>query len=130
MLAFILILYLKCFAAVLLGLVIHTGMKFEEIRKLHVTANEPFTFKAFLRKAIVSHIINLSCVLLWMIMLPDVIKAFPVINGSEFIANLVHIFGCALIGWANSSIVLKLFGAGTKYVMDTIDKKTNIADGK
>jgi hypothetical protein len=124
------ILYLKCFAAVLLGLTIHTGTKYNEVKALHTTANEAFTFKDFLKNAIASHIINLSCVLLWMIVLPDLIKAFPKIKDSEYLANIVHIAGCALIGWANSSIILKIFGAGTKYVMDTIDKKTNIADAK
>lgn len=124
------ILYAKCFIAVLLGLVIHTGTKFQEVKQLHVKANESYGPGLFFKTTIVSQIINIASVLIWMLVLPDVIKAVPTINGSVVIANIAHILGCAVIGWANSSIVLKLFGSGTKYIMDQIDKKTNIADGK
>ncbi len=126
----IIILYLKCIVALILGLAIHTGTKFNEVKALHTTANETLTFKSFLRSAIVSHIINLSSVVLWLLILPDLIRQFPKVKDSEYLANIAHIGGCALIGYANSSIILKVFGAGTKYVMEVIDKKTNIADGK
>lgn len=126
----IIILYLKCLTALILGLVIHTGTKFNEVKVLHSTANETLTFKSFIKSALMSHIINLTSALLWLLVLPDLIRAVPTIKDSVYIANIAHIGMCALVGYANSSIILKIFGAGTKYVMDVIDKKTNIADGK
>lgn len=124
------ILYAKCFLALAFGLVIYTGLKFNEVKELHKNANEQLTFKDWLKTTLVSHIINLACVAMWMLLLPDLVKQFPAIQGSVYYANLAHIAGCALVGWGNSSVILKLFGAGTKYVMTVIDKKTNIADGK
>ena len=126
----IIILYVKCFLALALGYVVYIMTKFNEVKALHTTANETLTFRSFFRSTIASQIISMSCVVLWMLVLPDLIREFPKVKDSEYLANIVHISGCALIGWGNSSIVLKIFGAGTKYVMDVIDKKTNIADGK
>jgi hypothetical protein len=122
------ILYGKCLIAVTLGLVIHTASKFQELYKLHVTANEPLTLSEFLRMTIVSHVINVACVAMWMLALPDFIRAMPTIYGSEFAANVVHIFICGTVGYANSSIILKVFGSGKRYILTKIDQKTNVAD--
>jgi hypothetical protein len=126
----IVILYAKCFLALALGFTVYIMTKFNEVKALHTTANETLTFKAFLSATITSQVISAACVIIWMLILPDLIKEYPKVKDSIYIANIIHIGGCALIGYANSSIVLKIFGAGTKYIMDTIDKKTNIADGK
>lgn len=126
----IIILYVKCFLALALGLTVYTATKFNEVKQLHTTANETLTFKNFLKATIASQIISWACVILWMLFLPDLIREYPKIRDSVYLANIAHIAGCALIGWGNSSIVLKVFGSGTKYVTDVIDKKTNIADGK
>jgi len=126
----IIILYVKCFAALALGLVVYTATKYNEVKQLHTTANESLSLGSFLKSTIASQVVSWACVILWMLFLPDLIREYPKVRDSVYLANIVHIAGCALIGWGNSSIVLKLFGSGTKYVMDVIDKKTNIADGK
>jgi hypothetical protein len=125
------ILYLKCIGGLLVSLVIHTLVKFNEAQELFAKGNvEELTLKAFLRKKPLSHLLNLICALSWLLFLPDIIRAHPVIYGSAFYANIVHILACMVVGYANSSIMLKLLGSGTKYAIEVIDKKTNIADGK
>lgn len=120
-----LILHFKCLIAVAIGLGIHTASKFQEVKKLHEKAHEDFTFVKFLEGAKVSHIINSLCVLIYFIALPDVIKAIPTIYGSKAAANVMHIFLCGIIGYSNSSIILKVFGSGKKYILHRIDEKTN-----
>jgi len=126
----IIILYVKCFAALALGLIVYTATKYNEVKQLHTTANETLSLGSFLKSTIASQVVSWACVILWMLFLPDLIREYPKVRDSVYLANIVHIAGCALIGWGNSSIVLKLFGSGTKYIMDVIDKKTNIADRK
>lgn len=126
----IVILYVKCFLALVLGFTIYIMTKFNEVKILHTTANETLTFKAFIADTITSQVISVACIVVWMLVLPDLIKEYPKIKDSIYLANIIHISGCTLVGYGNSSIVLKIFGAGTKYIMSVIDKKTNIADGK
>lgn len=125
------ILYLKCFAAMMIGLAVHTITKFNEAKELFDKGNvEELTFSTFLKKKMSSHILNVICSSLWLLILPYAVKQYPTVNDSEYLAAIVHILICAIAGWGGSSIALKFFGTGTKYAMDVIDKKTNIADGK
>jgi len=128
---YLIILYLKCFAALIVGLAIHTISKYLEAAELYDKGNVgQLTFTDFIRKKLLSHVLNIICALFWLLFLPDVVRSFPEIKGSVYLANIIHIAVCAIAGWANSSIILKALGTGTKYAMEVIDKKTNIADGK
>jgi hypothetical protein len=127
----VIVLYFKCLAALFIGLAIHTISKYLEAAEIHNVGNVgDLHFREFIMKKPLAHILNVLCSLLWLIFLPDVIKAYPEIKGSVYLANILHIAICAIAGWANSSIILKALGTGTKYALDVIDKKTNIADSK
>lgn len=124
-------LYFKCVAALIVGLFAHTYTKHDEASELFSKGNVgELTFTDFLKKKPMAHVFNLIMTLFWLLVLPDVIRQYPEIKGSVFLANIVHIIGCAIWGYGNSSLMLRLLGTGTKYAMDVIDKKTNIADGK
>jgi len=127
------VLFLKCFGGLIIGFAIHTLIKYNEATELFIKGNiqdEKLTLIGYLKKKPWSHGLNLICVLSWLLFLPDIIESVPLIKGSQAYANIVHIAGCFVIGYANSSLILKALGTGTKYAMDVIDKKTNIADGK
>lgn len=114
----LLILYSKCFAVVALGLFAHTGMKFNSTKNLHTVSNEKFTFGIFLKSDVIAHLVNIACCLIWMLMIADVIKAYPKLPTFVWIAS------SALIGIGNSSLVFYFFGAAQRKVMKIIDEKT------
>lgn len=113
-------LYFKCFMAVLIGLGIHTGLKYQSTLKLHKVAEEKYSFMDFIRKGKISHAVNLLCCFFWMLILHDVIMIYPKI---ELFITLLS--GC--VGYANSSLVIRVFGIGQKVVMD---KLGTLADQK
>lgn len=119
----LIMLYAKCFAAVWIGFIIHTLSKYTTNRDLAIKANSLYPFGQFLKDAWPSHTINMLCVCLWMIAFGEFLKAYP-----DF-PWYMWIIISAIVGWGNSSIVLKLFGSGTGKILKIIDEKTNIADG-
>lgn len=126
----IIFLYGKCYASLFAGLVVHFALKFNSNKELHSVANEKLTFGRFFSDSLSSHVINIACSFLWMLVLPDVIKALPKINGSESYANIAHIAMCFVMGVFNSYIVLYFADRAKKKIMAVIDEKTNTADGK
>jgi hypothetical protein len=125
------ILYSKCLFAILIGVVGHTWKAYKEQEELFARGNvSELSFMEFIKKKPSSHIVNLICSLFWLLLLPDAAKAVPTIRDSVYLANIVHIVGCAVAGWGGSSFLLSVLGKGTKYALDIVDKKTNIADGK
>lgn len=112
----IFILYLKAFAAVSIGLLIHTLMKYRTMLALYEKAGEYMSLRKFLFMERVSHAINVLCVCFWLLWIPDLIKLYADIE--LWIALL-----SGVVGYANSSLVIKVFGVGNKYILNVIDKK-------
>lgn len=123
-------LYVRCYFAVFLGFTAHILKTFGEDKKLHKASNEKLTMGNFIVDNLPSHIYNVICALIWVIILPYIIKEIKVINGSENLAAIVHIFICFVVAYFNSSLVMYAANRTKDKIIKVIDVKTNIADDK
>lgn len=93
-------------------------MKYQSTSKLAKVADEKYSFRDFLVKGKISHSVNIICALFWMLILSDIIQLYPKIY-------LFLTFLSGVVGYCNSSVVIKIFGVGQKYILEKVDHITS-----
>lgn len=117
-------LYLQCIAMFILGQGLDLFlMKIPELRTLWAKSNESFSWKKYWASD-------------WNVIVGTLILCAVCVIGSDQVLKLkpaivdyIKWLFVALGGFGSSVIVTK-WGSAKKYILDVIDKKTNIADGK
>ncbi|MFB6456475.1 hypothetical protein ACE38W_14475 [Chitinophaga sp. Hz27] len=115
-------LFFQCFGIGILGMLLHLLVKARSLKARSIAANKPWSFTRFILDDSLGLAISLVCLLLCVIGFDEIIKAKPVV------ADFAKWF-FAFVGYTGSSVLLSLFSKSEKQILDTIDKKTNIADG-
>lgn len=115
--------FFNCFIAGFFGVVFHLLIKYRALTKRAKAANMRFTFKEYFIEDWVSIILSFLSVAIVLWVLDEIL------NFNAAILNYVKIF-FVVIGYAGSSIVQSFLSKSEKMIMKTIDKKTDIADGK
>lgn len=114
-------LYLKCFAAAFLGLLIHTGLKLKSLKELATKSNVEFKTIDYFTQDWISHTINIICIALWMMWISDIIAVYP---GVTMILTVLS----SVVGYFNTSIIISIFSVMKGRINKVIDVKTTVAD--
>lgn len=114
-------LYLKCFAAALLGLLIHTGLKIKSLKELSTKANVQFKVVDYFKEDWISHTINIICIALWMMWISDIIAVYPQVS-------MILTVLSSVVGYFNTSIIISIFSVVRGRINKVIDEKTTKVD--
>lgn len=114
-------LYLKCFAAAFLGLLIHTGLKLKSLKELAQKSNIELRTIDYFKQDILSHLLNLLCIALWMMWISDAIAVYPKVT-------MILTVLSSVVGYFNTSIILSVFSVVKSRMNKAIDIKTTISD--
>lgn len=109
--------YFRWFAALMVGFTIHNSLKFDSLRQIAKKINEEYTLKRFLIDEVPSHITNLACCILWMLVLQDLINLTKETDWVRYAITLMS----ATVGYANSSLVIKVLGRTQKAMLTKAD---------
>ena len=117
-------LYIQCIAMFIGGQALDLFlMKIPELRTLWAKSNESFSWKRYWQSDWNVIIGTLVLCAICVIGLDQIVQAKPnVINYIKWLFVAIGGFG--------SSVIVSKWGSAKKYILDIIDKKTNIADGK
>jgi hypothetical protein len=107
----------------LLGVVFHCLAKAKSLIDYAKKANVAFGFKDYLEKDFIAIAMSLCSVFLWFLIFPEVGKVRP---------NVLLFTRCSFgaMGLLGSWIVQTFISSAKSYIMNIVDKKTNIADNK
>jgi len=105
------------------GVIMHCLAKAKSLIDYAKRANVNFGFKDYLEKDFLTIAMSLCSVFLWLLLFPEVGKVRPNI----LVFTRVSFFAVGLLG---SWIIQTLISRAKSYIMNIVDKKTNIADDK
>lgn len=115
--------YLECFAVALIGFFIHLLLKYNSLKKKATVGNADFTLKSFVKDDWPAVVAGLLFIFLCLLVLDEVLHLTP-----SVINKIKMLF--AIVGYFNSDLAMRLFSAANKKINETINHKTDIADGK
>jgi hypothetical protein len=118
-----LITYVECFAVALIGFGIHLLLKFNSLRKKAIVGNAEFSFKSFLYDDWPAFLAGLFFIFLCLLVVDEVLHLSPAI-----VSKIKIMF--SIVGYFNSDLAMRLFSTANKKINETINHKTDIADGK
>jgi len=103
------------------GVIMHCLAKAKSLIDYAKNANVKFSFKDYLEKDFIAISMSLCSVFLWLLLFPEVGKVRPNI----LVFTRFSFFAVGLLG---SWIVQTFISRAKSYLMNIVDKKTNIAD--
>jgi len=115
--------YLIYLLAGLLGVIAHCLFKAKDLITDAEKLNVKFTFKDYLRVDWFGVSSSLLSVLIWLLVFGEVVAKYP---------KIIDYVICSFVGWGflGSYVLQKFFSRGKAYIRNTMDEKSNIADGK
>lgn len=116
-------LLIQCLLMALLGVIVQYGFRAEKLRKQFIAANQVFILQRYLKDEAIGIIISVAVVCMALLGMDELVKI------SKYVNDYTKWF-FALIGWGGANIIQGLFSKTEQYIMDVIDRKTNIADKK
>lgn len=116
--------YLKCFAVAMIGFAIQFLLKFNSMRKKAVVGNNSdFTFKSFMSDDWPALSAGILFIVLCLFLIDEILNLAPAV-----LDKILALF--TLVGYFNSDLALRLFSVANKKLNETINYKTDVADGK
>ena len=112
-----LILYIKCILASLLGSAAHLMLKLDSTSKKAKSSKETFSSSQFLKDEKYAILGNLACQAMYILLMEEVIAGYPALENWIIATN-------AFVGYVGSSLFSKVFGAANKKLDKVIDEKT------
>lgn len=109
--------YLRWFAALMVGFTIHNSLKFDTLKKMKGKEGQTYSIHQYLVDEAPSHITNLACCFLWMLVLQDLLN---LTRESDWVRYAITLMS-ATVGYANSSLVLKILGRTQKAMLTKAD---------
>lgn len=117
-----LILLIQCTAIGLIGLAIHVLLRLQKMKQLALKSNVTFSVNEYFKQESLSLIISL------LVLIVSVMGIDELINWQPYILKFVKWF-FLVIGFAGDNIVFAFLSKTEKWLLEKIDRKTNIADG-
>lgn len=114
---------LQCAIAGICGVLYHTIIKAQSVKKRFKAANQEFVISKFLRDEALAIASSVITVVLCLVVIDELFRISPRV--ADYIKALF-----AFMGYTGASIIQHVFGKSEKYILNIIDKKTNIADNK
>ena len=117
-------LYINCLIGGILGMAFYLfAIKIPAVKARALTANMPFSMKAYFKEDYLAIIASLLAVFICVWLLDEMIGYNP-----SFLRYIKFFF--LFIGYTGSSLLVSVLGKFDKTVQKVVDIKTNLADGK
>lgn len=113
----------ECLVSGALGILLHQIVKINGLRKRAKAGNEPFSIAKYLADDWLSIALSILSVLIFVWLLPEVTRYWAAL------ANWIR-FTYICVGYFGSSLILHIISKTEDKILSTIDRKTDIADGK
>lgn len=107
----------------ILGVAFKTTQKIMGLQKTFAKSNEVFVFSKYIKGEAGAILSSIIAVIIAAISIDEIAAFRPQV------LTYVRLFFVA-VGWMGADILISLLGTAKKYILNIIDRKTNVADGK